>query len=739
MLQVQQSIANGRTNIVAVADPVVHSNELLIANRSSLISAGTEKMVMDIAKKSLLGKMRERPDHVRRVIEKMKHEGVLETLRQVREKLDQPLGLGYCSAGIVVGVGSGVNGYRAGDRVASNGPHASIVSVPANLCAKFDESVSFDQAAFAVLGSISMQGVRLSRATLGETVLVIGLGLVGQIAVGLLAAAGCRVIGTDPDSAKCELARQSGASLAEPGLSPAHVQSQTRGSGADAVLITASTSSNGPIELACEAVRVKGRIVLVGVVGLQIPRRPMYFKEAEFVVSCSYGPGRYDANYEERGIDYPIGQVRWTEQRNIQSVIDLISIGRLSVDHLISHRFDIENAEQAYSVISEGKEPYLGILLQYPDSTGCPQKPTTIKHHSKSRCIPGVVGLGVLGAGNFARMVMLPVLSNHPSFNLRSLCSASGLSADSAAQKYKVASSTADEQVVLEDPQTDAVMILTRHDLHARQTVDALAAGKHVFVEKPIAINWEQLELVERAVHENPRQIVMVGFNRRFSKATKCVKEHFSSVHDPLTIQYRFNAGAIPPDVWIQHPDEGGGRIIGEACHAIDLVTYLTGSLPIEVYAVCISGPNAPKISDDQAFITLRHANGSVSSIGYLAGGDRACSKERVEVLGGGRMAVIEDFRMVELAKGGKVTKIKTPQGKGHAEELDAFAHGLKNATWPISWEEIRSTAIVSLAAVHSMRASTPVSLYGAVAIDREDSAKDMSDRSGKTSHVDSL
>ncbi|MGB7326833.1 MAG: bi-domain-containing oxidoreductase, partial [Rubripirellula sp.] len=529
-----------------------------------------------------------------------------------------------------------------------------------------------------------------------------------------LAAAGCKVIGTDPDPAKCKLAIQSGATIAEPNLSASAVQSMSGGAGADAVLITASTSSNGPIELACEATRTKGRIVLVGVVGLEIPRRPMYFKEVEFVVSCSYGPGRYDPNYEERGIDYPIGHVRWTEQRNIQSVLDLMACGKLTVDHLISHRFNIDETETAYKMLADGSEPYLGVLLQYPETPQAMPRVPVAANSSTSAAEPvrGKLNLAVLGAGNFARMTMFPQLQKSGDFNLTTLCSASGMSAQSAGEKFGFADSTADEKLAISGEHTDAVMILTRHNLHAKQVCDALDAGKHVFVEKPLAVDGQQLLDVEQALERNPGQIVMVGFNRRFSKAATLTKAHFAKVTEPLTIQYRFNAGAIPADVWIQHPEEGGGRIIGEACHAIDLVTYLTGSLPVEVYAACIGGSNTPQIVDDQAFITVRHENGSVSSIGYLAGGDRAMSKERIEVLGGGRMAVIDDYRQVELASGGKIAKTKTPEGKGHLEEVKAFAGGLRDGAWPIKWAEILATSWTSIGAVQSLREGVPIPLY---------------------------
>jgi predicted dehydrogenase/threonine dehydrogenase-like Zn-dependent dehydrogenase len=709
VLQIVQDVRRGDLSVAELPNPTRTTNQVLVANRASLISAGTEKMVMELAQKNLLGKARERPDQVKRVIQKIRSEGLFETVRQVREKLDQPIPLGYSSAGVVVGCGDGVSEYQVGDRIASNGPHASIVSVPANLTARIPDAVSFEQASFGVIGSIAMQGVRLSKTSIGESVLVIGLGLVGQLAVGILKASGCRVVGTDPDPSKCELALQSGAEIARPGLSGLWCSEFTKGAGFDAVLITASTSSNGPIELACEAVRTKGRIVLVGVVGLEIPRRPMYFKEAEFVVSCSYGPGRYDPNYEDRGNDYPVGYVRWTEQRNIQSILNLIGSGSLKVDHLISHRFDIENGKAAYQLISEGTEPYVGIVLNYPELTS--PIPEVAKIAPRVTSIPGEVRLGVLGAGNFARMTMLPAVAKSKRFQPVVLCSAGGLNAQHAAKKFDYPLAVADEGAVCEHPDVDAVMILTRHDQHARQTLSALEAGKHVFVEKPLAMSVDDVETIEKCLSEHPGQLVTVGFNRRFSHAARLVKQHFRDTISPVTLQFRFNAGSIPAEHWIQHAEEGGGRIIGEACHAIDLAIYLTGSLPIEVFAQCIGGPNAPQIVDDQCFINLRHANGSISSIGYLAGGDRAVSKERIEVFGGGKVAIIDDYQTVELASGGRVKKQKLSSGKGHLEEVVAFADGLASGSWPIEWRELRATTLASIAAVRSLREGMPIAI----------------------------
>lgn len=722
MQQVLQNIRDGRLSIARVPEPLAQPGEVLIANGASLISAGTEKMVMDLAKKSLLGKARERPDHVRRVLEKVRSEGLLNTVRQVREKLDSPMPMGYSAAGVVLACGAGVQQFKPGDRVASNGPHAEIVCVSRNLCARVPDSVPNDHAAFAVLGAIALQGVRLAEVTLGETAFVIGLGLIGQLTVAILNAAGCRVIGTDPDPARCELAVRMGAELARPQLSAQHVEDVTRGLGADAVLITASTPSNGPIELAAGAVRKKGRVVLVGVVGLELDRRAFYFKEAEFVVSCSYGPGRYDADYEERGRDYPAPYVRWTEQRNIQSVLELMGRGRLDVSPLISHRFPIDRAIEAYELIERGTEPYLGIVLEYPAveqrvrqtairlRTAEPSRPQV---ESTRRAKPAI---GVLGAGNFARMVLLPALRDCGKLRLATLCSAGGVSAALVGRKLGFEQATTDEDALFADPGLAAVVSITRHDQHARHVVKALRAGKHVFVEKPLCLTLDELQEIEATLDEagGAAPLVMVGFNRRFSPAAQQVRRFFADVSTPLTISVRFNAGPIPADHWTQDELEGGGRIIGEACHAIDLATFLAGSPPVRVYAESVGGTGGasgnPEVTDDQCFITLRHANGSVSSIAYLAGGDKAFPKERVEVFGGGRIAVIDDFRAVTTCARGrtKCTKLRA-QDKGHRAEIEAFSNAVTNAgPSPIPWDELAGVTAASILAVRSLREGAP-------------------------------
>lgn len=713
-----QSIKDGKLDLKAIPEPLVRPGTVLIANACSLISAGTEKMVMDLAQKSLLGKARERPDQVRRVLEKLRNEGVMNTVAQVREKLDEPMPMGYSSAGTVLAVGAGVQNFKPGDRVASNGPHAEVVCVPRNLCARVPDGVPFEHAAFTVLGAIALQGVRLSRLDLGSTALVIGLGLIGQLTVALLRASGVRALATDLDGSKCELALRMGAETASPTLGAAEVEVLTSGLGTDAVIITASTPSNQPMELSVASVRKKGRIVLVGVVGLNLDRRPLYFKEAEFVVSCSYGPGRYDPEYEERGRDYPAAYVRWTEQRNMQAVLDLMASGRLDVAPLISHCFPIERAEEAYALIERGNEPYLGILLEYPDDggqKGVQERPLQAKVGSGAGNASGRVSVGVVGAGNYARMVVLPQIGKNPSYCPKVLCDAKGLPAAHAAKKWGFEQVATDEKAVFADPDVRAVFLLTPHNEHARQVKEALEAGKSVFVEKPLALSVEEMTAIEDVLPTIAEggQVLTVGFNRRFSPAARALRTFFEAVKGPITVSVRFNAGPIPADHWTQDDEIGGGRIIGEACHGIDLATYLAGSPPSRVVAESIGGSGAPKVTDDQCFITVRHANGSVSSIAYLAGGDRAFPKERVEVIGGGRIGVIEDFSKVITCAGGK-TRVawKGSQDKGHGAEIEAFAEAVKRGgEWPIPWGDLRAVSLASILAVRSLREGYPFEL----------------------------
>lgn len=677
-----------------------------------MISTGTERSNIQLARKSLLGKARERPDHVRRILEKLRNEGFFKTFAQVRERLDEPMTLGNSSAGITLACGAGVQRFKPGDLVASNGPHAGVVCVPMHLCGHVPPTLPLEQAAFGVLGAIALQGVRLSRAALGETVLIIGLGLVGMLTAALLRAAGVQVIGTDLDLSKCQLATaHMGVKEVRQRFDPDDVLKLTGSLGADAVIITASTKSKQPIELAANAVRSRGRVVLVGSVALELDRRPFYFKEAEFVVSCSYGPGRYDPVYEEQAHDYPPAYVRWTEQRNIQAVLDLMGSGQLNVAPLITHRFPIQEAESAYELIDSGKSPHLGVILTYPEINQMSRNYST---RSSLQSKPGgTVGVGCLGAGNYARLVLLPIISSMSSFHLRLLCSAGGLSAAHTANKLGFDAVTTDEDEVFNDPQIDAVFITTRHDQHARQIVKAIQARKHVFVEKPLALTIEEVVRIEEALIEvsDPKPLLMVGFNRRFSPLAVRASQLFADVSTPLTVSVRFNAGPIAEDHWTQDDRVGGGRIIGEACHGIDLATFFTSSPPVRVFAESIGGRTAPQITDDQCFITLRHANGSVSQIAYLAGGDRAFPKERVEVFGGGRVAIIDDFRDLAVCSSGKLRHQRNrSQDKGHAAEIKRFALSLtKEESEPIPWNELRAVSMAAILAVRSIREGFPL------------------------------
>ena len=711
MLQVTQRANRGKPDLTEVPDPVARPGHVLICNHYSVISAGTEKYVVDLCGKSMVAKAKERPDHVRRVIDLVRTQGLWRTWSQVSEKLNEPISLGYSSAGVVLSCGAGVQSLKPGDRVASNGPHAGVVCVPKHLCARVPDEVALDKAAFGVIGSIALQGVRLAKLGLGDTVLVIGLGLVGQITVQLLKAQGCRVIGTDLDTTKCKLAEQLGADEASASITSPQVFEATNGIGADAVLITAATKSNAPVELAAHSVRQKGRVVVVGAVGLELPRQPFYLKEAELVVSCSYGAGRYDPQYEDRGHDYPAGHVRWTEQRNIGAVLNLMQQGSLDVGPLMTHEFDVEQANEAYEMISGGTQPYLGIVLRHPQEPVTARSPISLKN---AKPIGGAIRVGCLGAGGFARMVLLPAIKECKSFQLRSLCSAGGLTAKTSGQRLGFQQVTADEDDVIYDNDVDVVFAMTRHDQHARQVLKSLQAGKHVFVEKPLAMNHEELAEIESVLFAlgGEAPMLMVGFNRRFSPAAKEANEFFANVHTPMTVSIRFNAGPIPSDHWTQDDEVGGGRIVGEACHAIDLATFLTGSAPVRVFAESVGGPDASEITDDQCLITLRHANGSISNITYVSSGDKSFAKERVEIFGGGQVAVIDDFRELVMSSGGKTRKRRWNQDKGHRAEIAAFATALaKGGTAPIPWNELRDVSLASLLAVQSLREGWPLDL----------------------------
>jgi predicted dehydrogenase/threonine dehydrogenase-like Zn-dependent dehydrogenase len=713
MQQVVQNISGGATFVRRLPDPMVGEGQVLVAVTRSLVSPGTERYVVELARESLVAKALHRPDHVRRVLQKARQEGVVSTLTQVRARLDEAMPLGYSAAGVVIACGANVSHVKPGDRVACAAPHASLVVVGRNLCVRVPDAVSFDQAAYAAVAAIALQGVRLAKVTLGDRVLVVGLGLIGQITVALLKAQGCAVFGTDVDASKVDLAKSFGADETALGAPRDLVSAFARGYGVDAAVITAATTSNEPIEFAAEACRAKGRIVLVGVAGLNLPRPLFFQKELEFTVSSSLGPGRGDAAYEEKGQDYPIGHARWTAQRNMEAVLDMIAARKLPVETLTTHRFPIEQASRAYELITRGEERYLGIELEYAEhQRGLRRERIDLE---SAPAAPADFGIGLIGAGNFARVVMLPALSRDGRIRFRGICTARGLNAVHTGEKYGFAFATSDVNQVLGDAATSAVVIATRHNLHADLVIDALRAGKHVLVEKPLCIVPEELDRIAACVTELGVRcpVLMVGFNRRFAPAIGALAKHFSGVA-PLSVSYRFAPGALPPDAWPHDPEIGGGRIVGEACHAIDTCAALHASPPVRVYAESVSQVGGLQTTDDRVFITIRHLNGGISNISYQAGGDRAGPVERIEVFGGGRTATVEGWDTVELWADNRRRRFQGHKDKGHKAEFRAFIDACREGDcWPVPWEHIYGTTWASLAAVRSLREGLPID-YGA-------------------------
>lgn len=684
MRQVVQNFRTGELGVRDVPEPTVRDDGVVVVNVCSLISAGTEKSTVDVAQKSLVGKAMQRPDMVRKVLAKVRKDGLADTLKMVFQRLDAPVALGYSCAGIVAAVGAHVRDVRVGDRVACAGQnyasHAEVVYVPRNLCARIPEGVEFESAAYVTLGAIALQGVRQADPRLGEVVAVIGLGLLGQLTVQMLKASGCRVVAADIAADKLELARRCGADDAvSPGDLPAAAQAATGGQGVDAVIITASTRDSAPIEVAGEICRRKGRVVVVGAVGMNVPREPYYRKELDLRLSMSYGPGRYDAEYEEKGHDYPYGYVRWTEQRNMEAFLWLVREGRVNTAVLTSHRFDLGDAEAAYRLMMEGSEPYLGILLRYPEpqpgAAPAAAVPVATPAEGKAR-------IGLIGPGNHVRDMLLPHLAGRADAQLLWACTATGIAADAVAGKLGIPGRTTDFHDVLADPAVNAVLIGTRHDSHAAITCAALAAGKHVFVEKPLCLTEAELDEVAAAAAGAGR-ILVVGFNRRYSSHGRKAREFFADRRDPLVMTYRVNAGAIPREHWIQDPATGGGRIIGEGCHFVDFMQYVCGAPPCSVRGLRIGSHGSGQV-DDQCALVFGFADGSVGTLVYAAGGDPSLPKERFEALGAGRALAMDDFLATEFHSRGRVTRFKTgKRDKGFAAEMDAFCQAVAGGQAP--------------------------------------------------------
>ncbi|MCG5053717.1 MAG: bi-domain-containing oxidoreductase [Myxococcales bacterium] len=673
---------------------------------------------MDLAKKSLWGKAKARPDLVRKLMAKASRDGLIATVEAARRKLDSPIPLGYSCSGIVLAVGEGVEAIPVGARVACAGAkvanHAEMNLVPQNLCALIPAEATDEAGAFVTVGAIALQGVRQAQPTLGETFAVIGLGLIGQLAVQLLRANGCRVLGVDLDPRKVALAERLGAERAmtrnQDVLGAA--AAMTGGRGVDGVVITAATSSNDPIQLAGDLCRDRGRVVAVGAVGMDVPRRPYYDKEIALYQSRSYGPGRYDPVYEELGMDYPIGYVRWTEKRNMEAFLQLAAEGRIDVEPLISHRFLIGDAESAYELIGPGRpadvpEP-LGILLTYPIEEQ--EFGRTIEMPAANVRRRGNVRIGFAGAGNFASGVLIPALAETPHVSLSAIASARGFTATHLAEHYGFSFATTDLEALLGE-NTDAVVISTRHNLHAAQATAALKAGKHVFVEKPLALDEDELGDVLAAQKETGK-LLMVGFNRRFSPLAVQMQQSFLGHRGPLVMHYRVNAGTLPADSWIYDPAVGGGRIVGEACHFIDLMSFIAGASVVEVYAKAVA-PKAGVRADENVILTITYADGSIGSIHYVATGDTATGKERLEVIGEGACAYLEDFRFLDLHRNGKSKYVrKLSQDKGHKAELAAFVEAVRQGgPAPIPIESLSATTRATFAAMRSLATGLSVSV----------------------------
>jgi len=729
MKQIIQSYKTGELKLEEVPAPALKPGRVLVQNVVSLVSAGTEKHMLEMAKKSLAGKALARPDLVRQVIAKARAEGVLETYRQAMNRLDTPVPLGYSSAGVVIDVGPGVEGLSKGDWVACAGSgyasHAEIVSVPKNLCVKIPEGVAFEGAGFVALGGIALEAVRSANVSLGEKVVVIGLGLLGQIAVQLLKAAGCHVLGVDVVPAKVQMALEHGAEVGAV-IGQGDVRATVHKfapQGADAVIITAATPSNEPLELAAEIARERARIIATGLVGLQVPREPFFDKELELVISRAWGPGIFDPFYVERGVDYPYAYARWTAKRNLEEFLAQLASGTVKVNYLITHRFPIERATEAYDLILKGKEPYIGVLITYPQTAESTkglvkQRHVKLKPPSQRTQKPKdkTVGIGAIGAGLFATTTLFSILRHLKGVRLRGVATTTGLSGRHAGKKFGFQYCTTDYQELLSDPEIDVILVLTRHGSHAHFVVEALGAGKSIHVEKPLAVTKEQLQSIietyddaQQKTEDSAKPILSVGFNRRFSPFSLWLKGKFEGVSEPLAVHCTVNAGIVPPDHWVHDPEQGGGRIIGEVCHFVDLIQFLTGSVPVRVYGETLES-EAYQPSDNMA-ITLKMANGAIGSITYVAGGDKAFPRERVEVFGGGAVGVIENFRMASFTQGGHRQRKRSWFGldRGHRGELEALISAVKSGGRPpVPFEEYLYTTLATFAIEESLRGWVP-------------------------------
>jgi len=708
--QILQDMAQGGTTLEIAPSPKISREHILVHSSVSLISAGTERMLVGFGKASMLEKARQQPDKVKMVLEKVHTDGLMTTIEAVKSKLAQPLPLGYCNVGVVAEVGSGVHGLRQGDRVVSNGPHADVVKVPRNLCARIPDTVDDESASFAVVASIGLQGVRLAQPTLGEAFVVTGAGLIGLLTVQLLRAHGCRVLAIDFDETKLALARRYGASTCNPsrGEDPiAAGMAFSRGQGVDGVIVTASTKSTDPITQAARMSRKRGRIVLVGVTGLELNRADFYEKELSFQVSCSYGPGRYDPNYEERGQDYPLAFVRWTEQRNFEAVLDLLAGGQLDVKSLISHRFAFEDAPNAYETLTQDKSG-LGILLQYR-SPAASRVVKNVKLSAEARFDRSLPVLGFIGAGNYASRMLIPAFKAAGA-QFHTIVTSGGINGVIHGKKGGFLEASADVSGMLSNSEINSVVIVTRHDTHASFVAQSLRAGKNVFVEKPLSIEHDGLADVQNAFREMHHQTaggpqLMVGFNRRFSPQVRRMKSLLEAVGEPKSFLMTMNAGAIPSNHWTQDEEVGGGRIIGEACHFIDLMRFLAGSQIVSVQARRMGKTPGMDITEDKASITLGFEDGSFGTILYLANGASSFPKERVEVFAAGRVLQLDNFRKLRGYGWPGFSKLNLwKQDKGQKACAAGFLRAIQEGIPAIPAQEIFEVARVTIEVAEQLR-----------------------------------
>lgn len=715
MKQLVLKLKDGKIKVVEVPPPLLSAGMLLIKNHYSLISPGTEGSTVTAARKSIIGKAKERPQQLKQVLDLFKQQGPIQTYRAVMKKLDSYSPIGYSCAGEVIEVAQNVKGFAVGDLVACGGVgfanHAEIVAVPQNLCVKLPSDANLKNAAYNALGAIALQGVRQADLRIGEVCAVIGLGLIGQLTCLILRAGGIKVIGLDINFEMVEIARRHCTDLAfitnEPGLE-FKIKEFTDGIGVDAVIITAATNSLGPVNLAGEILRKKGRVVIVGNVPTGFDRENYYKKELELRMSCSYGPGRYDINYEEKGIDYPVGYVRWTEKRNMQAFQELIYTGKINIDYLTTHVFKLEQAPSAYNMIVERKEPFLGILIEYDKNTDIKNKKIILKNTSHSSFKPSHVNIAFIGAGSYAISNLLPNILQEKGVSLKGVMTSSGTSSRTAAEKFGFEFCTSCESDIFENKEINTVFIATRHNTHAEYVIKSLKSGKHTFVEKPLCLTFEELEEIKSAYLSNPGKILMVGFNRRFSSLVSFLKEKIGK--GPMAMIYRINAGYIPSDSWVQDSEIGGGRIIGEVCHFVDLLTFINDSLPVQVYASVL---RASEELNDTINISLTFENGSIGTISYFSNGSKKLFKEYIEVYKSGMTGIIKDFKKLEIYGNGKNFKKKLlSQDKGQKIMVKKLLESIKKGEKsPIGFDEIYAVTLTTFKIIESIKSNKHIEI----------------------------